>query len=94
VKTLWTEAGRRELETRIARLTQSVLMATGEPPVADRRTPLRFPPPELLAAVKRFVAHGRSGRWARHPAFRPLSAHAWGVLTWRHADHHLRQLGA
>jgi hypothetical protein len=63
VKTLWTEADRRELGTRIARLAQSVLMATGELPVADRRTPLRFPD-------------------------------AWGVLTWRHADHHLRQLGA
>jgi hypothetical protein len=94
VKTLWTAADRRELETRTARLTRSVPMATGERKVKNLRTPLRFPPLELLAAAERFVAHGRSGRWARHLAFRPLSAHARGVPTWRHADHHLRQLGA
>jgi hypothetical protein len=148
MKSLWTEADRREIDSRVARLspdaaplwgrmsapqmiahlTQAVLMATGELPVADRKTPLRFPPlkqfavylmpfprglptaPELLArrpagdwarevaelrgAVERFVSHGRTASWARHPAFGALSAHAWGVLTYRHADHHLRQFGA
>ena len=28
-----------------------------------------------------------------HPAFGKLSPRAWGVLAWRHTDHHLRQFG-
>jgi hypothetical protein len=31
--------------------------------------------------------------YAPHPAFGPLSRHAWGVLSYRHFDHHLRQFG-
>ena len=27
------------------------------------------------------------------PAFGPLSARGWGVLTYRHLDHHLLQFG-
>lgn len=121
---LW---GRMRAPQMVAHLTQAMMMATGELPVRDRRTFLRFPPlkhigvyllpfpkglptvPELLArepagdwsggltelraAVERFVAHGRSGSWARHPAFGALSAHAWGALAYRHTDHHLRQFG-
>jgi hypothetical protein len=29
----------------------------------------------------------------RHPAFGTLSRRAWGVLTYKHIDHHLRQFG-
>ena len=29
-----------------------------------------------------------------HPAFGMMSPHAWSVLVYRHADHHLRQFGA
>ena len=31
---------------------------------------------------------------ARHPAFGPMTRRDWGVLAYRHADHHLRQFGA
>jgi hypothetical protein len=31
--------------------------------------------------------------WPPHPAFGDLSHKAWGVLIWRHTDHHLRQFG-
>jgi hypothetical protein len=31
--------------------------------------------------------------WPEHPAFGKLSHRAWGVLGYRHADHHLRQFG-
>jgi hypothetical protein len=31
--------------------------------------------------------------WPVHPAFGNLSRRGWGVLTWRHCDHHLRQFG-
>lgn len=29
--------------------------------------------------------------WPVHPIFGPLSGSAWGVLSWRHIEHHLRQ---
>jgi hypothetical protein len=31
--------------------------------------------------------------YAPHPAFGPMSRRAWGVLSYRHFDHHLRQFG-
>ncbi len=30
---------------------------------------------------------------ARHPFFGPLSRREWGLLSWKHIDHHLRQFG-
>ncbi len=44
---------------------------------------------ELAALVKR----GRSGPFVPHPAFGRLTPRAWGVLVYRHLDHHLRQFG-
>jgi len=32
--------------------------------------------------------------WPEHPAFGALSRRAWGVLIYRHMDHHLRQFDA
>jgi hypothetical protein len=48
---------------------------------------------DLCAAMDRFVARGRGARWPDHPAFGPLTAEDWGVLVYRHTDHHLRQFG-
>ena len=31
--------------------------------------------------------------WPEHPAFGRLSGREWGVLVYRHFDHHLRQFG-
>ena len=49
------------------------------------------------AAVKVLLTRiGQSaGRtaWPEHPAFGKLSAKDWGVLGYRHMDHHLRQFG-
>jgi hypothetical protein len=50
---------------------------------------------ELQALVDRFVARGReTSPWPEHPAFGRMSHRAWGVLVYRHMDHHLRQFGA
>jgi hypothetical protein len=49
---------------------------------------------ELTALVDRMGARRGSGAWPEHPAFGRLSERAWGVLTYRHMDHHLRQFGA
>jgi hypothetical protein len=34
-----------------------------------------------------------SAKWPEHPAFGNLTTRAWGVLGYRHTDHHLRQFG-
>ena len=49
---------------------------------------------DLQALLDRFVARGQDGSWPEHPAFGRLSPRAWGVLVYRHMDHHLRQFGA
>lgn len=45
---------------------------------------------ELLDA---FARRDRRGPWPDHPAFGRLGARGWGVLAYRHLDHHLRQFG-
>jgi hypothetical protein len=47
----------------------------------------------LRAAMDRFAARGPGAAWPPHPAFGPLTGRMWGVLAWRHLDHHLRQFG-
>lgn len=48
----------------------------------------------LAEALEHFAAKPDVDRWPPHPLFGGLSASAWGVLAWRHLDHHLRQFGA
>jgi hypothetical protein len=47
----------------------------------------------LNAALERLVAQYPNGPWPEHPAFGRLSARAWGALTYKHFNHHLRQFG-
>jgi Protein of unknown function (DUF1569) len=47
---------------------------------------------DLRAAIDRMVARA-SHEFPEHPAFGRMSAKAWGVLVYRHMDHHLRQFG-
>ncbi len=47
----------------------------------------------LDALIARFAARSPSEEWAVHLAFGPLSGWEWGVLCWKHLDHHLRQFG-
>ncbi len=32
-------------------------------------------------------------KWPDHPAFGPLNRDQWGVMVWKHVDHHFRQFG-
>ena len=41
----------------------------------------------------RLALKSRTEDWPEHPAFGALTHRAWGVLEYRHADHHLRQFG-
>ena len=49
---------------------------------------------ELTRLLTDFGRVARSGPLPKHPAFGRLGSHPWGVLLWRHLDHHLRQFGA
>jgi hypothetical protein len=52
------------------------------------------PEVESLCTMLARVAASRDHAWPNHPLFGPLTPRAWGVLAWRHTDHHLRQFGA
>ncbi|MFQ5641437.1 MAG: DUF1569 domain-containing protein [bacterium] len=48
---------------------------------------------QLQQLIQRFGRQKQNGAWPLHPLFGKLSGAAWGVLSYRHFDHHLRQFG-
>ena len=46
---------------------------------------------ELLSLINNFHESNLSG--ARHPVFGTFTKEQWGLATWKHLDHHLRQFG-
>lgn len=48
----------------------------------------------LLDLFERIAAGPREGVGPTHPLFGPLSRQQWGVVTYKHTDHHLKQFGA
>ena len=48
----------------------------------------------LLESLERIANGPSEGRGPDHPLFGPLTWREWGVVTYKHADHHLRQFGA
>jgi hypothetical protein len=49
---------------------------------------------EVVALMERIAAGPRDGDGPIHPLFGRLSFQQWGVATFKHTDHHLRQFGA
>lgn len=49
---------------------------------------------EVLSLMDRIAAGPREGDGPVHPLFGRLSYREWGVATYKHVDHHLRQFGA
>ena len=49
---------------------------------------------ELRLMMDKFAAQKPGTKLPRHPAFGQLSRRAWGVLGYKHIDHHLKQFGA
>jgi hypothetical protein len=47
----------------------------------------------LREELNGLVERGAEALAPSHPAFGKLSAKQWGVLIYRHMDHHLRQFG-
>jgi hypothetical protein len=64
------------------------LMRTGDAGTLERNRT------ELARLFHEIGSRTTQTKWPEHPAFGNLNRRAWGVLTYRHADHHLRQFGA
>ena len=47
----------------------------------------------VIELLHRIAESSDRTAWPDHPAFGKLSAQDWGVLGYRHMDHHLRQFG-
>ena len=48
---------------------------------------------QLQDLMRRFAAKDPDSAWPEHAAFGRLSGAQWGILMYRHADHHFRQFG-
>jgi hypothetical protein len=48
----------------------------------------------LLALVERIGTGPSDGAGPGHPLFGPLTWREWGVVTYKHFDHHLKQFGS
>lgn len=49
---------------------------------------------KAYALLSRLIEGGQAGvTKATHPFFGKMTADEWGILTWKHMDHHLRQFG-
>ena len=49
---------------------------------------------DVQALLDRAASARTTDTWPEHPAFGALSTRAWGVLIFRHMNHHLKQFGA
>ena len=50
---------------------------------------------QLKSLVQRLLAADQNAIAARvHPFFGKMNAEEWGILNWKHLDHHLQQFGA
>lgn len=47
----------------------------------------------LRGLIEQVAARDPEGDWPEHPAFGRLSGKGWGVLIYRHFNHHLTQFG-
>ena len=48
----------------------------------------------VLSLLERMGAGSQDGAGPAHPLFGPMSWREWGVATYKHVDHHLKQFGA
>ena len=67
--------------------TASELKPSGAASFAEERA-------ALLELMERIGTGPSEGAGPVHPLFGPLSWREWGVATYKHADHHLKQFGA
>jgi hypothetical protein len=93
---------RKRLPIRYPPLKQFIIYVAPFPKSASTAPELLVRAPREwandIADVQDLLARAGSARtteaWPEHPLFGKLSKRAWGVLIYRHMDHHLRQFGA
>ena len=49
---------------------------------------------ECRRLINAFFSRGPRAAWPSSPVFGRISGRSWGVLAYKHLDHHLRQFGA
>jgi hypothetical protein len=49
---------------------------------------------DVQELLEKFAAQNPNGQWPVHAAFGQMSGQDWGVLQYRHLDHHLKQFSA
>ena len=148
MRSIWRESNRRELVTRLGRLSSesparwgkfncpamlahvndALRMPLGEVTAEPKKVPIRFFPlkqlflyalpfpkgvptaPVLLTRcasavfqdevrtfdqlLHRLGERSEQTTWPPHPVFGSMSRRDWGVLGYRHIDHHFTQFGA
>ena len=148
MRSIWRESNRRELVTRLGRLSSesparwgkfdcpamlahvndALRMPLGEVTAEPKKVPIRFFPlkqlfiyalpfpkgvptaPILLTRcdgaifqdevrtfdqlLQRLGERSEQTTWPPHPVFGSMSRRDWGVLGYRHIDHHFTQFGA
>lgn len=47
----------------------------------------------LLSLIHRFTSKGPEHSWPTHPLFGKFTGEQWGMMQYKHLDHHLRQFG-
>ena len=62
--------------------------------LVSRAAPVDAIRSELVSLVERIGAWTDEGDGPVHPLFGRLTFKEWGVATYKHTDHHLRQFGA
>lgn len=48
---------------------------------------------DVRSRLQSFGERDRNSTWPKHPLFGALTPRSWGVLGYRHTDHHFRQFG-
>lgn len=91
----------KKLPIRFAPLKQLIIYGPPFPKSAPTAPELLARQPEswetecakLKELMETFASRPRDVTFPRHPAFGTLSRRAWGVLGYKHVNHHFRQFG-
>jgi hypothetical protein len=62
--------------------------------LATRPTTWQADVSRLRDLIGRFADRGPAGKWPASRVFGRISGRSWGVMLYKHLDHHLRQFGA
>lgn len=92
---------KKKLSIRFAPLKQLIIYGPPFPKSAPTAPELLARQPgnwdtecaKLKELMDTFASRPRDMSFPRHPAFGTLSRRAWGVLGYKHVDHHFRQFG-